>query len=100
MRSVIVCLFVCVVLAVAVPPVMAQTTARYQAIQLPASRVGQQELPNVLILDVVEGHLWLWHQESTTVPSKSWEPVKVETFLNYQGRLRSGKKTGELIEKW
>jgi hypothetical protein len=82
-------------------PAFAQSTGRYQAIPLPPTRVGAyQELPNVLILDTVAGHMWLWHQEVTSIPTKRDEIVTVETFLNYQGVLRAGKRAGELIEKW
>jgi hypothetical protein len=78
--------------------VEAQSAGRFQAILLQPGSI--RELPNVLILDTVEGHLWLWHQEATSVPKKAYEPVKVETFINYQGKLRPGKAMGELMEKW
>jgi hypothetical protein len=78
--------------------VEAQSPGRYQAILLQPGSI--RELPNVLILDTVEGHMWLWHQEATSVPKKQFEPVKVETFINYQGKLRPGKTMGELMEKW
>ncbi len=100
MRAVLACLALCVLFGLAVHPATAQTVGRYQAVSLPPSRLGHQELPNVLILDTATGHLWLWHQEATSVPLKASEPVKVETFLNYMGIIRTGKKAGDLIEKW
>jgi len=100
MRTALACLAVWLFLGLAGHPATAQTAGRYQAVSLPPSRLGHQELPNVLILDTATGHLWLWHQEATSVPLRGSEPVKVETFLNYMGIIRTGKKAGELIEKW
>ena len=74
-------------------------SGRYQAVVIPeAGRAGQNASLNsrVLILDTVEGHLWIWG-ENETIYDKNGKP-RFGTALTYQGRVRPGSKVGEIIE--
>jgi hypothetical protein len=100
MKTTVVFLVVCLGISVGACSAMADGSGRYQAILLQTGS-GFAGLSSVLIVDTLEGHMWLWHQELTAPPPKTrGESVKAETFLNYQGRVRPGKKMGELLEKW
>jgi len=80
-------------------PVAAQPE-RYQAIAVPATAQGDQfsgRTPKVFILDTVEGHLWIWSENETVYGTAG--PPKLGTVLIYQGRVRPGKRMGEIIEQ-
>jgi hypothetical protein len=81
-RSILAC---AILLALAVPPsVNAGDTGRYQIIT-------QQDL--ILVLDTKEGHLWQWQ----SFVQSNMDIVYDTTYL---GRMRPGKKPGELIDSW
>lgn len=73
----------------------AADNGRYQAIPLDgeaASRGGSR----VLIIDSQEGHVWTWSGNELISDSSSGR--RYGAAFIYQGKIRPGKKTGEIIE--
>jgi MYXO-CTERM domain-containing protein len=82
------------------PVARADETGRYQAIALlEGGRAGTSGSlqPRVLILDTVEGHLWIW-EENVRLEAQG-RPPSFGTALVYQGRVRPGTRIGEVIEQ-
>lgn len=74
-----------IALGLAVPPsANAGDVGRYQLIT-------QEDL--ILVLDTQEGHLWQWQ----SFVQSNMDIVYDTTYL---GRVRPGKKPGELIDSW
>ena len=70
----------------------AADVGRYQAVALPK---GEGHGPDeVLILDTSEGHIWSWSEYPSYADGK-----KGGRFLIYQGKVKPGKKMGDIIEK-
>ena len=74
---------------------------RYQAVVLMEGGQGNQFgklLPKVFIIDSKEGHMWILDHNT-----KLQSPIKgnfaLGSVLTYQGRVRPGKKMGEVIEQ-
>lgn len=61
---------------------------RYQAMQI---RVGKKSEYNIFILDTKEGHMWLLETRESRIDGKLFGGLK------YQGKLRPGKKAGDII---
>ena len=61
---------------------------RYQAMQI---SVGKKSEYNIFILDTKEGHMWLLETRESRID------VKLFGGLKYQGKLRPGKKAGDII---
>jgi hypothetical protein len=61
---------------------------RYQAIKIDIGKRGEY---NIFILDTKDGHMWILETKESRVDGK------LSGALKYQGRLRSGKKAGEII---
>ena len=80
-------------------PTGAAETGRYQAVVLPETgRSGPNMATNsrVLILDTVEGHLWLWGENEAIRDGES--KLKFGAVLTYEGRVRPGQRMGEVID--
>ena len=87
-------------LLLSLPTALAQT-GRYQAVVIPeAGRTAQNAnlSSRVLILDTVEGHLWIWG-ENEALYDRSGKP-RFGAALIYQGRIRQGTRMGEVIETY
>ena len=69
-------------------PVMAADGGRYQSIQL---RLGKKSEYNIFILDTRDGHMWLLETKESRVDGK------LTGGLKYHGKLRPGKKAGDMI---
>lgn len=73
----------------------AADNGRYQAIPLEgeaAARGGSR----VLIIDSQEGHVWTW--SGNELISDSGSGRRYGAAFIYQGKVRPGNKTGEIIE--
>jgi hypothetical protein len=70
--------------AAIVLPGAAEAFERYQAVV-----IQEGPSPRVLIMDTREGHLWTWTE---TIRGSDQE-------LRYQGRVRVGKRAGEVIQE-
>ena len=75
-------------LLTAVGPTMAAESGRYQAMQI---SVGKKSEYNIFILDTKEGHMWLLETRESRIDGKLFGGLK------YQGKLRPGKKAGDVI---
>ena len=69
-------------------PASAMEAGRYQALEI---SVGKKSEYNIFILDTKEGHMWLLETQESRVDGK------LSGALKYQGKLRPGKKAGEVI---
>jgi len=69
-------------------PAFAVEAGRYQALEI---SVGKKSEYNIFILDTKEGHMWLLETKESRVNGK------LSGGLKYQGKLRPGKKAGEII---
>ena len=67
---------------------VAVESGRYQAMQI---SVGKKSEYNIFILDTKEGHMWLLETRESRIDGKLFGGLK------YQGKLRPGKKAGEVI---
>ena len=74
-----------------VGPTMAAESGRYQAMQI---SVGKKSEYNIFILDTKEGHMWLLETRESRIDGKLFGGLK------YQGKLRPGKKAGDVIFKF
>lgn len=73
---------------------------RYQAIAVPETGSSAQISgisPKVFIIDTQEGHLWTWTENETIAQDAG--PPKLGTVLIYQGKLRPGNRSGDIIEQ-
>ncbi len=73
---------------------------RYQAVVLHEGGQGNQfgkSLPEVFIIDSQDGHMWTLEQHTKLEGVKGG--FALGTVLTYQGRVRPGKKMGEIIEQ-
>ncbi|NOQ13047.1 MAG: hypothetical protein GQ583_01020 [Methyloprofundus sp.] len=74
---------------------------RYQATVLHEGGQGNQFgklLPKVFIIDSKDGHMWILdHNSKLHNPKKG--SFALGSVLTYQGRVRPGKKMGEVIEQ-
>lgn len=73
----------------------AAEAGRYQAIALEgdgATRTGSR----VLIMDTQEGHVWTWSGNELMPDSGSGR--RYGAAFIYQGRVRPGSKTGEVMD--
>ena len=94
------CLFVILSLLLMVKPVTAEEYGRYRAIVLhEAGRSGQSGslLPKVFVIDSKEGHMWILEQKTKIHDAKG--DFALGSILTYQGRVRPGKKMGEIVEQ-
>jgi len=66
----------------------AKEPGRYQAMEI---RVGKKSEYTIFILDTKDGHMWILETKESRVDGK------LSGGLTYQGKLRSGKKVGEII---
>jgi len=90
MRIISTSLVILFVLLIATPAIAADSgIGRYSAIL-----IGGQEGRNsvVFILDTKEGHVWTWGLAVVSMK-------KVVERITYKGRVRPGKKMGEIIEE-
>ena len=76
-----------VFLATAIPSADAES-GRYQALEI---SVGKKTEYNIFILDTKDGHMWLLETKESRLDGK------LSGSLKYQGKLRPGKKAGEVI---
>ena len=76
-----------VFLATEIPSAAAES-GRYQALEI---SVGKKTEYNIFILDTKEGHMWLLETKESRLDGK------LSGNLKYQGKLRPGKKPGEII---
>ena len=76
-----------VFLATGIPSVGAES-GRYQALEI---NVGKKTEYNIFILDTKDGHMWLLETKESRLDGK------LSGSLKYQGKLRPGKKAGEVI---
>ena len=67
---------------------VAVESGRYQAMQI---SVGKKSEYNIFILDTKEGHMWLLETRESRIDGKLFGGLK------YQGKLRPGKKAGDVI---
>jgi hypothetical protein len=67
---------------------LAVESGRYQAMQI---NVGKKSEYNIFILDTKEGHMWLLETRESRIDGKIFGGLK------YQGKLRPGKKAGDVI---
>lgn len=83
------------------PVVADEDNNRYQAIVLHEGGQGNQFgklLPKVFVIDSKEGHMWILdHNSKLRNPKKG--SFALGSVLTYQGRVRPGKKMGEVIEQ-
>ncbi len=73
---------------------------RYQAIVLHEGGQGNQFgklLPKVFIIDSREGHMWIL--DHNTKLHKPKGDFALGSVLTYQGRVRPGRKMGEVVEQ-
>ena len=80
-------------LALAVLPVApaAAQDARYEAVPLdPGYEFGVEK---ALILDTVDGHLWIWMESPATADGDGGR------YLIYQGQVKPGRNMGDVIEQ-
>ena len=89
-----------VVFLTALPVEASEENDRYQAIVLHEGGQGNQFgklLPKVFIIDSKDGHMWiLEHNTKLHDPKGSFS---LGSVLTYQGRVRPGKKMGEIVEQ-
>ena len=77
-----------------------ENDGRYRAIVLHEGGSSNQAMtlsPRVFILDSRDGHMWTWEQNSRIHDAAG--QLKFGTVLTYQGRLRPGTKSGEVVEQ-
>ena len=67
---------------------VAVESVRYEAMQI---SVGKKNEYNIFILDTKEGHMWLLETRESRIDGKLFGGLK------YQGKLRPGKKAGDVI---
>ena len=83
------------------PAVADEENNRYQAVVLHEGGQGNQFgklLPKVFIIDSKDGHMWILdHNTKLHNPKKGG--FALGSVLTYQGRVRPGKKMGEVIEQ-
>lgn len=73
---------------------------RYQATVLHEGAQGGKSaklIPKVFIMDTKDGHMWVLEQNTKLHKPKG--EFAIGTVLIYQGRVRPGKKMGEIIEE-
>lgn len=78
-------LLIILTMAVSTP---AKELGRYQAIEIDTGKKGEY---TILILDTKDGHMWILGTRKSRVDAK------VSGDLKYQGKMRPGKKVGEII---
>lgn len=74
---------------------------RYQAVVLHEGGQGNQFgklLPKVFIIDSKEGHMWIL-DHNTKLHSPKKGSFALGSVLTYQGRVKPGKKMGEVVEQ-
>lgn len=83
------------------PAVADEDNNRYQAVVLHEGGQGNQFgklLPKVFIIDSRDGHMWILdHNTKLRNPKKGG--FALGSVLTYQGRVRPGKKMGEVVEQ-
>ena len=90
MRIIFTGLVIMFALLIATPTIAADPgIGRYQAILIGGQK-GRSSA--VFILDTKEGHLWTWGLAVVSMK-------KVVERITYKGRVRPGKKMGEVIEE-
>ena len=67
---------------------LGKETGRYQAMEI---RIGKKSEYTIFILDTKDGHMWLLETEESRVDAT------LSGGLKYHGKLRPGKKVGEMI---
>jgi len=80
------------------PTAHAESDGRYRAIVLHEGGSSNQSAvlaPKVFILDSRDGHIWTWEQNSRI--RKEQGGMTFGTLLTYQGKLKEGSKTGEIV---
>ena len=89
------------VFTIASPVVADDGINRYQAVVLHEGGQGNQFgklLPKVFIIDSKDGHMWILdHNTKLHNPKKGG--FALGSVLTYQGRVRPGKKMGEVVEQ-
>jgi hypothetical protein len=72
--------------------VFAEENGRYQMIVMP--KVNSLDADKIVVLDTKEGHIWTWsnYQKVQGVSEGG-------RYLTYQGKVRTGQKSGEVIYK-
>jgi hypothetical protein len=85
--ALVVTLALLVILATAVST-FAEQPGRYQAMEI---RAGKKSEYTIFIFDTKDGHMWLLETKESRLDGK------LTGGLKYQGRLRPGKKAGEII---
>lgn len=73
---------------------------RYRAIVLNEggrSKLSSSVIPRVFIIDSKEGHMWTLDQK-TKLPDPKID-FSLGTILTYQGRVRPGKKMGDIVDQ-
>lgn len=79
---------------------LAESDGRYQAIvphEGGSSNNSASLLPKVFIIDSRDGHMWTWEQNARMKAPKGG--LSFGNALIYQGKLRPGKKPGEVVSK-
>jgi len=90
MRIIFTSLVIVVTLLIATPTIAADSgIGRYTAILI-GGQEGRSSV--VFILDTKEGHVWTWGLAVVSMK-------KVVERITYKGRVRPGKKMGEIIEE-
>lgn len=73
--------------------VYASEEGRYQTVSIPKD-ANSVSADRIFIIDTKEGHMWLWVE--FPVVSNVSEGGRI---LIYQGKVKPGKKMGDIIEK-
>jgi hypothetical protein len=90
MRLIVTGLLILLALLIATPTIAGESgIGRYQAILI-GGKEGSSSC--VFILDTKEGHIWTWGLAVVSIE-------KVSERITYKGRVRPGKKVGEVIEE-
>ena len=83
--AVVLILLIILTIAVSTP---AKDLGRYHAMEIDIGKKGEY---TIFILDTKDGHMWI------LATRKSRVDAKISGDLKYQGKLRPGKKEGEII---
>ena len=78
------------------PNLFAQEIGRYQAVAIP--RI-EGDGKYVFIIDTKEGHTWSWNEWPTRYKTDGSLMMYGARQIIYQGKVRPGKKIGDIIEK-
>ena len=95
------CIFVILAFLTSFPALADDGNNRYQAVVLMEGGQGNQFgklLPKVFIIDSKEGHMWIL-DHNTKLQSPIKGKFALGSVLTYQGRVRPGKKMGEVVEQ-